>query len=275
MAEIPIVELLWLAAGIAGAGVITGLLAGLFGIGGGAVIVPVLYEIFRLLGVSEGVIMQLCVGTSLAIIFPTTIRSYAVHSKRGVVPRVIRLWALPAIGGVAIGVVAAAFAPSAFLRLAFALFAGLMALGPLFGNDRWRIADELPGQPAMIAYGFIIGLCSALMGVSGGLIATMILTLYGKPIHNAVATATGIGIPITLAGTAGYMIAGATHQDQLPVLSIGFVSLVGFALLAPVSSFVASYGARLAYRIPKRRLEIAYALFLMAAAARFLIGAVL
>ncbi len=111
-------------------GVVTGLLAGLFGVGGGAIIVPVLYEVFRILGVPEAVHMQLCIGTSLAIILPTTIRSYLTHREKGlVVPRVIRLWALPAVIGVSCGAAIAAFAPPAVFKFAFVLLA-------LFDCDR-------------------------------------------------------------------------------------------------------------------------------------------
>ena len=95
---LPVAELVWLAAAVMAAGVVTGILAGLFGIGGGAVIVPVLYEFFRVLGVPEEVRMQLCVGTSLAIIIPTTVRSYRTHRARGLVVReVLQLWTVPAI----------------------------------------------------------------------------------------------------------------------------------------------------------------------------------
>ena len=109
----------------------------------------------------------------------------------------------------------------------------------------------------MIGYGFLIGLASSLMGVSGGSISNMIQTLYGKPIHNAVATSAGLGVPITIAGTIGYMLAGLPQQALMPPFSIGFVSLIGFVLMAPVSSFTAPYGARLAHRMSKRQLEIA------------------
>ena len=109
----------------------------------------------------------------------------------------------------------------------------------------------------MIGYGFLIGLASSLMGVSGGSMSNMILTLYGKPMHSAVATSAGLGVPITIAGTIGYMLAGWPQQALLPPLSIGFVSLIGVALMAPVSSFTATYGARLAHGLPKRQLEIA------------------
>src|SRR6201997_4297574 len=126
---VPLSELFWLALAIIIAGVITGILAGLFGIGGGAVIVPVLYEVFRLLGVPEEVRMQLCVGTSIAIIVPTTIRSYLAHREKGlVIPQVIRLWTLPAIIGVVCGAIIAAFAPAAVFKVAFVVIAGFIAI---------------------------------------------------------------------------------------------------------------------------------------------------
>jgi uncharacterized membrane protein YfcA len=266
----PLAEIAWLAAGIVGAGVVTGLLAGLFGIGGGAVIVPVLFEVFRLLGVPEEVRMQLCVGTSLAIIVPTTVRSYRAHRARGlVIPEVMRLWAWPAVAGVALGSLAAAFAPPGVFEIAFVVIASLIAARFLWGSDGWVLGRELPGRPTMAGYGFAVGLASALMGISGGSLSTIALTLYGKPIHNAVATSAGVGVPITLAGTVGYMLAGLPHEAVLPPLSIGFVSVIGVVLIAPISSWVAPLGARLAHAAPKRGLEIAFGLYLLLAAARF------
>src|SRR5262245_23783063 len=270
MLGVPISELLWLALAIMIGGVATGILAGLFGIGGGAVIVPVLYEVFRILDVPDEVRMQLCVGTSLAIIVPTTIRSYLAHRARGaVLEDVVRAWAVPAVVGVAIGSIVAAFAPSAVFKLAVvvAVFVGAKFL---FGRDTWRIATELPGRAAMSAYGLLVGLSSSLMGVSGGSVSNIVQTLYGIPIHKAVATSAGLGVPITIAGTLGYMLAGLPHQAQVPPLSIGFVSLIGVAVMAPVSSFTATYGARLAHALPRRRLEIAFGVFLLLVAARFI-----
>ena len=101
---------------------------------------------------------------------------------------------------------------------------------------------------------------------------TMVLTLYGKPIHNAVATAAGLGVPITLAGTIGYALAGIPHLTLLPPLSLGFVSVIGVVLVAPVSSWVAPFGARLAHKLSKRKLEISFGLFLLLVAARFLVS---
>jgi uncharacterized membrane protein YfcA len=266
-------ELLWLALAIIVGGAITGLLAGLFGIGGGAVIVPVLYEVFSLLGVPDAVRMQLCLGTSLAIILPTTIRSYLTHREKGlVVPGVIRLWALPAVLGVACGSGIAVFAPAAFFKVAFVVIATFIASKFMFAGDRWNIGSELPGRVPMTLYGFCIGLAGSLMGVSGGSLSNIVLTLYGKSIHNAVATSAGLGVPITIVGTLGYMLAGLPHQALLPPLSLGFVSLIGVLLMAPVSSFAAPYGARLAHRLSRRTLEIAFASFLMLISLRFLVS---
>jgi len=165
---VPLNEIAWLAFAIVIAGMITGLLAGLFGIGGGAVIVPVLYEVFGVLGVPEEVRMQLCVGTSIAIIVPTTVRSYLAHRAKGmVIPRVIRLWALPAVLGVACGSIIAAFAPAAVFKIAFVVIAGFIATKFLFAGDRWNLGAELPGPVPMTLYGFGIGLAGSLMGVSG------------------------------------------------------------------------------------------------------------
>jgi uncharacterized membrane protein YfcA len=255
------------------AGVATGILAGLFGIGGGAVIVPVLYEIFRILEVPEEVRMQLCVGTSMAIIVPTAIRSYLTHRAKGaVLMDVVRAWALPAVVGVSLGSVIAYFAPSAVFKLVFMTVVTVIAIKLLFGRDSWRIADELPGRVAMIGYGFLIGLTSSLMGVSGGSVSNMVQTLYGKPLHNAVATSSGLGVPITIAGTVGLMLAGWPKMALLPPFSIGYVSLLGVAIMAPVSSFTASYGARLAHRLSKRQLEIGFGLFLLLVSARFVVS---
>jgi uncharacterized protein len=270
MLGVPIGEIALLVAGIVASGVVTGLLAGLFGIGGGAVIVPVLYEVFRILDVPDEVRMQLCVGTSLAIIVPTNIRSYLAHRAKGAVDhQVVKRWVLPALAGIAIGSVAAAFAPPAVFRLAFVVMAGVIAFKLLFGRDSWRLADDFPGQPGMSAFGLLVGLSSSLMGVSGGSVSNMIQTLYGRSIHQAVATSAALGVPLSIAGTIGYMLAGLPQRALLPPLSIGFVSLIAVVVMAPVSSLVAPYGARLAHALPRRRLEVGFAIFLLIVCARF------
>src|SRR6185312_1740199 len=114
--------------------------------------------------------------------------------------------------GVALGSAIAAIAPPGVFKVAFVIIAGIIAGKLLLGRDDWVVADELPGAWPMRGYGFLIGLGSSLMGISGGSLATAILTLHRKPIHNAVATSAGIGVPITIAGTVGYCLAGLPHQ---------------------------------------------------------------
>ena len=270
---VPVAELAWLAAAIIVGGVVTGILAGLFGIGGGALIVPVLYEVFRVLDVPEEVRFQLCVGTSIAIIVPTNIRSFLIHRARGAVMMdIVRAWAVPAVVGVAAGSAIAGFASGAVLKIAFVAVASVIATKLLFARETWRLGDDLPGRVGMTCWGFLVGLAASLMGISGGSVSNMILTLYGKSIHRAVATSAGLGVPITVAGTIGYMLGGLPQQALLPPLSIGFVSLIGVALMAPLSSFAASYGVRLAHWLPKRRLEIAFGIFLLLVAARFIVS---
>ena len=272
-AGVPLDELAWLALIIVSGGVLAGFLAGLFGIGGGAIIVPVLYEVFRIIGAPDQVRMQLCIGTSLAIIVPTTIRSYRAHRARGaVLPEVLRAWMLPMIAGVAAGAALALFAPQAVFKLAFVVLAAIIAARLLLGGERWRLGAELPGPAGMVGYGFGIGLAASLMGVSGGSMSTMVLTLYGKPIHASVGTAAGLGVPLTIAGTIGYVLAGLPHQALLPPFSLGFVSLIGLALMAPVSSFVAIFGVKVAHALPRRQLEIAFGVFLLLVSMRFIVS---
>ncbi len=273
MLGFPIQEIALLAAWIAGAGVLVGILAGLFGIGGGAIIVPVLYEVFGALGVPEDLRMQLCIGSSLAIIVPTTVRSYIAHRKKGAgLPEVVHIWTLPAILGVALGSLIAAHARAAVFKITFVFFAGFVAIRMLFGTERWNLGTELPGRGLLAFYGFITGLIASLVGVSGGSVSNAILTLYGRPMKQAVATSAGLGVPITIAGTVGYVVAGWPRMAQLPPFSIGFVSLIGFVLMAPVSSLTASYGVRLAHWLPRRKLEIAFGIFLGVISLRFLVS---
>src|ERR1044072_6601229 len=194
IAGVPYAELAWLAAAIVAGGVAAGFLSGLFGIGGGAIIVPGLYEVFRVAGGPDEIRMQLCIGTSLAIIVPTTTRAYLAHRKRGaVMPDVLRIWMVPMVVGVGAGALLAAYAPQAVFKIAFALLGAIISARLLLGGDKWRPGTELPGRAGMIAYGLGIGLAGSLMGVSGGSMSTMVLTLYGKPIHAAVGTAAGPG----------------------------------------------------------------------------------
>jgi uncharacterized membrane protein YfcA len=267
----PVSEIVWLVLCVLAGGAVTGILAGLFGIGGGGIIVPVLYEVFGLMHVPDAVRMQLCIGTSLAIIVPTTVRSYLAHKKKGaVISGVVRIWALPAVFGVAVGSVTASYAPAAVFKIAFVVFAVFIGFKMLFAGDRWNLGKELPGRGLLAVFGFITGLFSSLVGVSGGAVSNAVLTLYGQPMQRAVATSAGIGVPVTVVGTIGYVWAGWPYTAQLPPLSLGFVSVMGFVLMAPVSSFMTGYGVQLAHWLPRRSLEIGFGIFLMLVSLRFL-----
>lgn len=267
---LPASEFAILVGAILVAGTLTGIFAGLLGIGGAAISVPVMYEVFRVLGVADEIRMQLCVGTALALIAPTSIRSYFAHRSKGAVDdNVLKIWSLPIIAGVAIGAFIAYFASSMVFKLLFVVFATLMALKLLFGRENWRIADQLPGTPTIAFIGFIIGIISALMGIGGGAYSTLFLTLYGVSIHRAVATSAGVGVLISLPGVIGYMIAGWPQQSLMPPLTVGYVSFLAAMFFAPASVLAAPYGARVAHSWSRRKLEIAFALFLLVVAVRF------
>jgi uncharacterized membrane protein YfcA len=271
-------DVVLLAVSLLAAGAVTGILAGVFGVGGGAVVVPVLYELFRAVGVPEDVRMPLCVGTSLAIIIPTSIRSFNAHRAKGKVDMsILRQWAIPVVAGVAAGSLVARYAPADLFKAVFVAVAGVSAIRLLFGRDSWRLGADLPKGPLMTLYGGIIGLLSALMGIGGGQISNLFMTFYGRPIHQAVATSSGLGVLISIPGAIGYLYAGWPKAAAYPgvaalqfPLAIGYVSLIGFVLFVPTSIWTAPIGARLAHTLSKRRLEVAFGIFLLVVCARFL-----
>ena len=280
---LPASELATLVAALLVAGALTGLLAGLFGVGGGAVIVPVLYELFRIVGVPDDARMPLCIGTSLAVIIPTSIRSFAAHRARGAVDMgVLRAWTVSVVLGVVAASAVARYAPPEVFKAAFVVVAGFMALRLFFKRDSWRLGADMPGGPLIHVYGLVIGALSSLMGIGGGALAAMVMTSYGRSIHQAIATSSGLGVLISIPGTLGYVVAGwpkaAEHPGvaalQFP-MALGYVSLVGFILFIPTSIWAAPLGARLAHRLSKRTLELAFGTFLLVMALRFAVSLML
>ena len=253
---------------LAGAGI--GFLAGLFGVGGGAISVPVFFEIFGVLGYPPEVSMPIAVGTSLAVIVPTSISSARGHQQRGTLELdVLRCWALPILLGVAAGSVIARFASPAVFQAAFVCVATINAARLLASGKGWRLRDTLPGRLAMYASGMGIGLVSSIMGIGGGALSTMFLTLHGMPIHRAVSTSAGVGALIAIPGTMGYILAGLGRHD-LPPGTLGFVSLIALALTIPTSLLTTRFGVALAHRLTRRALELAFGSFLVLVALRFL-----
>ena len=261
-------------------GALAGFLAGLFGIGGGAILVPVFYECFRLAGVPLEVRMPLCIGTSLAIIIPTSIRSFRAHLARGAVDMgVIRSWWLVIMLGVVAGSVTARYAPERLFRIVFVAVAWSAAARLLLARDSWKLGDVMPTGLLMNVYGFLVGLLSTLMGIGGGLFSNLLMTFYGRPIHQAVATSSALAVLISIPGAVGYIYAGwpaaARYPDvlalQLP-FALGYVSLIGAALVIPTSLWTAALGVRAAHALSKRRLETAFGCYLFIVGGRFVIS---
>lgn len=263
-------------------GGITGFLAGMFGIGGGAVLVPVLYECFRVAGVPLEVRMPLCIGTSLAIIMPTAVRSFLAHYRRGSVDMdILRKWLVPVLAGVVAGSVIARYAPERLFKYVFVAVAWSAALRLLLGRDTWRIADDLPKGMLMQVYGLIIGLLSTLMGVGGGLFSNLLMTFYGRSIHQSVATSSGLAVLISIPGALGYIYAGwpvaARFPDVMalqPPFALGYISIIGALLVMPTGLMVASFGVKVAHMMSKRALEIAFGIYLLTMGTRFFVALV-
>ena len=273
-------EIISLVAILIAAGVVSGLFAGLFGVGGGAILVPVLYELFSIAGVPEEVRMPFCVGTSLAIIIPTSIRSFNAHRARGQVDSsVLKAWAVPVVVGVVLGSFVARYAPEQLFKIVFVAVAGVSAVRLLFGRDSWRIGEDFPKGPLMKIYGLVIGVLSTLMGIGGGQLANLLMTFHGRPIHQAVSTSSGLGVVISIPATLGYIYAGWPKAAEFPDVAalqfpfaLGYVSLIGTILVVPTSMLVAPLGVKLAHSLSKRRLEVAFGIFLFVVCARFVLS---
>mgnify|MGYP001423446731 CR=1 FL=1 len=251
------------------AGALIGLLAGVFGIGGGAVSVPVFFELFRVLDYPEDIRMPLAVGTSLAVIIPTSLNSARGHWLRGAVDMdLLRLWAGPVVLGVLAGSVIARHADPVVFQLVFIVVALVNAAKLLLGGAGWRLRAGLPGRGLLRVYGAVIGLLSALMGIGGGAITNLLLTLHGVDIRRAISTAAGVGVLIALPGTLGYVAAG-WGKPGLPVDALGYVSGLTFALTVPTTLLTTRLGVRLAHSLPKPVLETGFGLFLLTICARF------
>jgi uncharacterized membrane protein YfcA len=272
VSPMPLANLLALGVALLIAGAIVGFLAGLFGIGGGTVIVPVLYEAFGWFAVPDDVRMPLCIGTSLAVIVPTSMSAFAAHRKRGAVDiQILQTWLIPMIVGVLVGIATARFASPTVFKLAFVLIALMTAARLIWGHLLPRLGSDLPGRVQMAGYGVAIGASSSLVGIGGGLVGNMLMTLHGRSIQRAIATSSGIGIIVAIPGTVGYIVAG-WGRSGLPPLSFGFVSLIGLLLLMPASLVTAKAGAALAHRLPKLLLERAFAAYLILVSIRFIIS---
>ena len=264
--------LLGLATALLATGLVAGVLAGLLGVGGGIVIVPVLYHLFTLLGVDESVRMHAAVGTSLATIIPTSILSSRAHRKRGSLDMALIKRLMPSvIVGVIVGSVASRFLSGASLTAVFACMALLVALNMAFKRDGFALRDGLPGPVGTALMGSGIGGVSTLMGIGGGTLSVPILNALRVPMHTAVGTGAMLGMVISFPGALAFILNGLDVPNRLP-FSLGYVNLLGFALIVPATLATTGWGAKLAHAINAKRLRQVFAAFLALTAARMFYG---
>ncbi len=272
--EISVLDFVAIAAALAAAGLAMGFLAGLFGIGGGGIAAPVLYEVFGFLHVDPAVRMHLALGTSLTVMIPTTIRSFLAYRARGSVDMdAWRRLAPGVVAGVVLGALIASASSGTALKWVWITFSFTMAAKLWFGRDSWRLGDVLPPRPVIEIWGLVTGIVSTLLSIGGGASITMMLTLYGRPIQTAVGTAAGVGLLIAIPGAIGFIWAGWGHPVPLP-LTLGYVSLIAAAALIPTSVLAAPWGVRVAHGISRRKLEIGFGLLLATMGGRFLLSVV-
>lgn len=216
--------------------------------------------------------MHLAVGTSLAVILPTSLRSFASHRARGAVDMdLLRSMALPVVVGVGLGAVLARYSNDAVLKVVWIVAATLMSLRLYLGRLGGQLGDVIPGNPFRALYGGFVGLVSTLMSIGGGAFITTMMTLYGRPMQNAVATSSGFGPIIAIPGVLGFIWAGWQVAGRPPG-SLGYVSLLGALMIIPTSVLAAPLGVRIAHGISRRKLELAFATFLMLVSVRFLLS---
>lgn len=262
---------LTLLAAMLGVGYLAGILAGLLGIGGGMVIVPALFYLLQSQNVEPGLAMQMAVATSLATICLTAISSVRSHAKRGAVDKsILRAWALPVIIGAAIGAVVAAYVGGAVLAIVFGVVALLVAAQVGLNRQAFTFGDKTPTSgwlKSLLSGG--IGFISSLMGIGGGIMSVSVMVLYNTPIRTAVGTASAIGLVLAVPSTLGFMALG--HDvDGRPPLSLGYVSLLGFLLIAPMSVLGAPLGARIAHTISTVWLKRCFSIALVFVSIRML-----
>lgn len=257
-----------LAVAMLATGCVAGVLAGLFGIGGGIVIVPVLEATLGFLGVDAAIRMHVAVATSLATIIPTSISSARAHQQRKSVDfDIVRRWAFFVLTGALLGAWIASLVHSRVLALVFATLALMVAAKMVLLPETRNLTQAVPRGPLVPVIPTAIGCFSSMMGIGGGTFSVMTLSLFNVPIHRAVGTAALFGLIISLPATAGFIVTG-WGDPRLPEGNVGFVSLVGFAVIAPATVLMAPLGARIAHGLSQKRLSMLFGVFLLVVALR-------
>lgn len=249
-------------------GAFAGVLAGLLGVGGGIILVPAFFYAFSVLGYDSPQLMQMCLGTSLATIIVTSIRSVLAHDRKGAVEwAILKTWAIGIVFGAVVGVFIASSLRSDVLQGIFGVLAVIVGLYMTFGQSHWRLGRRMPGGITRAILSPVIGFLSVLMGIGGGSFGVPTMTLYNVPIHKAVATAAGFGVIIAVPSVAGFLL---VDMAVAPPLTIGAVNLVAFGLVIAMTLITAPWGAALAHRLDPGPLKKIFGIFLILVALNML-----
>ncbi len=244
-------------------GAIAGVIAGLLGVGGGIVLVPAFYYTFASLGYDSVMLMQICVATSLATIVFTSVRSVLSHNKKGVVDwDILRGWAPGIAIGALLGVLTARGMKSESLMIVFGVLGVIVGLYLAFGKQSWRLGDQMPGGIARAIASPVLGFLSVLMGIGGGSFGVPMMTLYGRPIHRAVATAAGFGVIIAVPSVLGFLLSGWGVEGK-PPLTFGLVNLPAFVIVISMTLLTAPLGVKIAHSMDPKPLKRVFAAFIM------------
>ena len=263
-------ELLVYFIGLLITGVIGGLIAGLFGVGGGIVIVPILFWIFTSLSFPNEILMHMAIGSSLATIIPTSISSARAHYHRGSIEiDIIKKWAPGIFLGAIIGGLSGNYFSVNELKYLFASIAFFVALN-MFFKEHLRLGNCLPKSRLLnIVISSLIGFVSSLMGVGAGTIGVPTLVALSVPIHKAIGTAAALGLFIAVPATLGLAFSGFNVPNR-PPMSIGYVNLIAFFIMFPLTVFFAPIGVKFAHRINQRLLKIIFGIFLIITSVKML-----
>ncbi|MBS1301543.1 sulfite exporter TauE/SafE family protein [Loktanella sp. SALINAS62] len=249
-------------------GAFAGVLAGLLGVGGGIVLVPAFYYAFVALGFDGPDVMRLCLGTSLATIIVTSVRSVLSHNRKGAVDwGILRSWTVGIVVGSVLGVLLVSQLATGALQAIFGILAIVVGVYMMLGRNHWRLGDGMPTGLPRVILSPLLGFLSVLMGIGGGSFGVPVMSLYGVPIHRAVATAAGFGVIIAVPSVAGFLL---TPMRDAPPFTFGSVNGIAFLLVIAMTLITAPMGAALAHRIDAKPLKRVFGGFLIIVALNML-----
>jgi len=247
-----------------------GFVAGLFGIGGGLITVPFLFYIFGKIGLDQAYVMHLAVGTSFAIIIPTSIVSVITHNKfKAVDFNIVKSYGIFVVLGVTFGTIFAATLKTESLILFFSLVIFFLGIYLLFLKEKESKITIKIRLRYKIFYGFIVGFISAPMGIGGAIMNVPILKFFGYTINKAIGSSAAIGSLIAIFGSIGFLITGSYLKTNIP-LSIGFLNIPTFLIFVPITMFMARLGASTIHKIDKNKISVYFGIFLIIVASKFL-----